>query len=98
MGTDLYEVKRWPIEKKLTYQEHMLVEAQLQQQEMDYGDMDSIDVPDMDSMPSNPKKAMQQAQSMGGDSQGHSSGTHPHLQRYDTIVNVTGEDDDEGDD
>lgn len=68
----------------------MLVEAQLQQQ--DGAGMEGADIPNMDSMPSDAKRAMQ-GQGMAGNQMPGSGreDIHPSLRKYDTVVNVGGD-------
>lgn len=89
--------------KKLVYQEHMLAQQELQEQleSQEYG---NVEMPDTEAlqrqMQSNPQAAMKQAQQMGNLGGGMGKRTskhdiHPHLARYNTIVHVVGEDEDE---
>lgn len=107
LGEDLFEVRQWPVHKKLAYQEFMVVDQQLQQQAQhgdigEMGGMGDLDLPSMGSMAGgNPQQIAKQAQQMSGQPMmggqgGYSDQVHPHLRAkgYNTVYHI---DNDSGD-
>lgn len=92
---DLFEVKRWPITKKLVYQEHMAAAQERAEAERDI-EGDGFDPNSWMAGGTDQKSLMRKARRMAkGGSSGpkRSKNIHPKLAQYNTVVDVVGEDD-----
>lgn len=99
-GFDLHDVRAWPVTKKLDYQEHMAYRRQREEEayEMD-GETDMGGV--SSSAGSMPSAGMGGGARGLNDTSGNFHGRkdiHPDLRKYNTHIDVVGEDDDGGGD
>lgn len=108
MGVDLFEVREWPVAKKLVYGEHMMAEQMAQEEAHgDVGDFDydgmntpsnvptpqgASSAPSPGSLPGKSKPNLDPTGSKGFTTPSGRE-VHPALAGYDNIIHVEGDED-----